>query len=309
MNAPMKLTVTLPSGSADVAREVELRQGRSERKRSPLSADRSGFVRSTFFYLAILVMAAIYLFPFYWMALSSLKTQLANSAYPPVFWFRPTLDNYYSVFNNNPFALYLWNSLVVGVASTALGLIIGLPAAYGIARSRAEGLAIAVLLARIAPGISYLVPWFIIFAQLELIGSYTALVLAHLTVGLPLTIWITIPFFEDIPLELEDAAFIDGATTWQFFSKVALPLVMPGIATAAILSFIQSWNTFMYSVVLSNSDTRTLPVAVFGFLSYGGFDWGSLTAAATVITIPVMLLALVVQRHIVGGLAAGGVKA
>jgi multiple sugar transport system permease protein len=259
-------------------------------------------------HLVILVVVIAYLFPFYWMVLSSLKTQLQNSESPPLFLFKPTIDNYRNVFIDNPFALYLWNSLVVGVAATVFGLVLGLPAAYAIARYRADGAAIAVLLARIAPGIGYLLPWFIIFSQFEMIGSYTAIILSHLTVGLPLTIWIMIGFFEDIPIELEESAMIDGATRFQIFIRIALPIVRPGVATAAILSFIQSWNTFMYSVVLADSDTRTLPVAVFGFLSYGGFDWGSLTAAATVITVPVMILALVVQRHIVGGLAVGGVK-
>lgn len=265
-------------------------------------------ISATLFHLLVLAVLAAYLFPFYWMVLSSLKTQIQNTVYPPLFLFEPTLSNYRSVFANNPFALYLWNSAVIGVASTALGLVLGLPAAYAIARYRKQGIAICVLLARIAPGISYLVPWFIVFSRLDLIGSYAAIVLSHLTVGLPLTIWIMIGFFEDIPLELEDAALIDGASRGAIFLKVALPLVRPGIATSAILSFIQSWNTFMYSVVLADAETRTLPVAVFGFLSYGGFDWGSLTAAATVITVPVMLLSLIVQRHIVGGLAVGGVK-
>lgn len=259
-------------------------------------------------HLVILAVVIAYLFPFYWMVLSSLKTQLQNSEFPPLFLFKPTIDNYRNVFIDNPFALYLWNSLVVGVGATVFGLVLGLPAAYAIARYRADGAAIAVLLARIAPGIGYLLPWFIIFSQFEMIGSYTAIILSHLTVGLPLTIWIMIGFFEDIPIELEESAMIDGATRFQIFIRIALPIVRPGVATAAILSFIQSWNTFMYSVVLADSDTRTLPVAVFGFLSYGGFDWGSLTAAATVITVPVMILALVVQRHIVGGLAVGGVK-
>jgi multiple sugar transport system permease protein len=260
-------------------------------------------------HIAIVAVVVAYLFPFYWMALSSLKTQLQNTEFPPLFLFQPTFENYRTVFVNNPFALYLWNSTVIGVGSTVLGLILGLPAAYAIARFRAKGVAIAVLLARIAPGIAYLVPWFIIFSQLEMIGSYTAIILSHLTVGLPLTIWIMIGFFEDIPIELEESAVIDGATPLQILLRVAIPIVRPGVATAAILSFIQSWNTFMYSVVLADSETRTLPVAVFGFLSYGGFDWGSLTAAATIITVPVMILALIVQRHIVGGLAVGGVKA
>jgi multiple sugar transport system permease protein len=262
----------------------------------------------TFVHVVVLLVACIYLFPFYWMVLSSLKTQLQNTEFPPLFLFKPTLENYRSVFINNPFALYLWNSVIVGVGSTLLGLVLGLPAAYAIARYRTEGVAVAVLLARIAPGIAYLVPWFIVFSQMEMIGSYTAIILSHLTVGLPLTIWIMIGFFEDIPFELEESAVIDGATRFQIFTQIALPIVKPGVATAAILSFIQSWNTFMYSVVLADSETRTLPVAVFGFLSYGGFDWGSLTAAATVITVPVMILALIVQRHIVGGLTVGGVK-
>jgi multiple sugar transport system permease protein len=265
--------------------------------------------RSTVLHVVIVAIVMVYLFPFYWMVLSSLKTQLQNTEFPPLFLFQPTFENYRTVFVNNPFALYLWNSFVIGIGSTLLGLILGLPAAYAIARFRAQGVAVAVLLARIAPGIAYLVPWFIIFSQLEMIGSYTAIILSHLTVGLPLTIWIMIGFFEDIPIELEESALIDGATPLQILLRVAIPIVRPGVATAAILSFIQSWNTFMYSVVLSDSETRTLPVAVFGFLSYGGFDWGSLTAAATIITVPVMILALIVQRHIVGGLAVGGVKA
>lgn len=265
-------------------------------------------LRSVLFYGLVLVVLAAYLFPFYWMVLSSLKTQIQNIAFPPLFLFPPTLENYQSVFVNNPFFLFLWNSLVIGAGSTLVGLVLGLPAAYGIARFQKRGVALGFLIARIAPGISYLVPWFIIFSDLNLVGSYSALILAHLTVGLPLTVWIMIGFFEDVPQELEDAAFIDGANRFEIFLKVALPIVKPGIATAGILSFIQSWNTFMYSVVLSNADTRTLPVAVFGFLSYGGFDWGSLTAAATIITLPVMVLTLLIQRHIVAGLAMGSVK-
>jgi multiple sugar transport system permease protein len=275
---------------------------------SVLTDRRRGQLRSALFYGLVLAVLAAYLFPFYWMVLSSLKTQLQNIAYPPLFLFTPTLENYQSVFVNNPFFLFLWNSLVIGVGSTLLGLLLGLPAAYGIARFKRQGVALGFLVARIAPGISYLVPWFIIFSDLNLVGSYTALILSHLTVGLPLTVWIMIGFFEDVPQELEDAAFIDGASRFDVFLKVALPIVKPGIATAGILSFIQSWNTFMYSVVLSDSETRTLPVAVFGFLSYGGFDWGSLTAAATIITLPVLVLTLLIQRHIVAGLSMGSVK-
>lgn len=264
--------------------------------------------RIVLFYGFVALVLAVYLFPFYWMVLSSLKTQVQNVAFPPLFFFSPTFENYQAVFVQNPFLLFLWNSLVVGLGSSGIGLLLGLPAAYAIARFRRQGIALAVLIARITPGISYLVPWFIIFSQLRLIGGYTGLILSHLTVGLPLIIWIMIGFFEDLPMDLEEAALIDGCSRFLAFVRVALPLVRPGIVTAGILSFILSWNTFMYSVVLADANTRTLPVAVFGFLSYGGFDWGGLTAAATIITVPVMVLALLIQRHIVGGLALGGVK-
>jgi multiple sugar transport system permease protein len=260
------------------------------------------------FYLFIVAALAAYLFPIYWMVQSSVKNPLQNTMYPPIFWFTPTFSNYKSVFQQNPFVLFLLNSLVIGLASTGLGLVLGLPAAYAIARFRHQKIALLVLIARITPGISYLVPWFIMFSQVRMVGSYTGLILTHLTVGLPLIIWIMIGFYEDIPVELEQAALIDGCSRAGVFLRVALPLSKPGIATAGILSFIMSWNNFLYSAVLADDHTRTLPVAVYGFLSFGAFDWGALTAAATLITMPVMILALLIQRHIVGGLAMGAVK-
>lgn len=260
------------------------------------------------FYCMIIIVLVVYLFPFYWMVSSSLKNQIENMAFPPLFWFWPTLDNYRTVFRENPFFSFLLNSFVVGAGATLLGLVLGLPAAYSIARYKHRKVAFAVLITRITPGISYIVPWFVMFSQAHLVGSYYALILSHLTISLPMIIWIMIGFFEDIPSELEDAALMDGCSNAAIFWRVAMPLVRPGIATAAILSFIMSWNNFLYSVVLANDATRTIPVAVFGFLSFGAFDWGALTAAATMITLPVMILAILIQRHIVAGLSFGAVK-
>jgi multiple sugar transport system permease protein len=267
-----------------------------------------GKVGSGAILVVALLVVAVYLFPFYWMVASSLKDAHQANTYPPLFLFTPTFDNYARVFEQNPFALFLWNSFVIAFGASAFGLLAGLPAAHVIARFRRRGVAVGVLVARITPGIAYLVPWFIIFSQAGLTGTYTALILSHMTVVLPLVIWIMIGFFEDVPYELEESALIDGCTRFGVFWRIVLPLVRPGIATAGILSFIQSWNIFMYSVVLADQDTRTLPVAVFGFLSYGGFDWGGLTAAATVITLPILILTLLIQRHIISGLTMGGVK-
>ncbi|HZS33293.1 MAG TPA: carbohydrate ABC transporter permease [Methylomirabilota bacterium] len=248
-------------------------------------------------------------FVFYWMITLSLKPQVEATAYPPSFFrFSVTTAGYRTVFTKYPFLLYTWNSLVVAVGCTALGLAVGLPAAYSIARWRQRGLAVTILVARIIPGISYLIPWYIFFRQLRMVDTYGALILTHLIVGLPIIIWVMIGFFEDVPRDLEDAALIDGCSHLGIFWRVALPLVRPGVMATAILSFVFSWNNFLFSVILAGRETRTLPIAVFNMISYEEINWGTLAAAATMITLPVLLLALLVQRHIVTGLTFGAVK-
>ena len=163
-------------------------------------------------------------------------------------------------------------------------------------------------MARIIPGISYLIPWYIFFRPLRMVDTYAALILTHLIVGLPIIIWVMIGFFEDVPPDLEDAALIDGCSYFGVFWRVALPLVRPGVVATAILSFVFSWNNFLFSVILAGRQTRTLPIAVFNMISYEEINWGTLAAAATMITLPVLVLALIVQRHIVTGLTFGAVK-
>src|SRR5699024_7027117 len=165
-----------------------------------------------------------------------------------------------------------------------------------------------ILSSRVTPGITFLIPWFMIFSQLGWIDTFQALILSHLLVNLPLITWLMISFFEDMSGELLDAAAVDGASMLRTFIGVVLPVTKGGIASAAILGFIFSWNNFMFSVVLAGRDTRTLPVAVFEFMSYGSINWGAICAAATVMTLPVVVHALLVQRHIVEGLAGGSIK-
>jgi len=240
-------------------------------------------------------LAALFMLPtvfvFYWMITLSLKPQVEAMAYPPSFVrFSVTLAGYREVFTKYPFFLYTWNSLVVAAGSTALGL------------------AVVILVARIIPGIAYLIPWYIFFRQLRMVDTYGALILTHLIVSLPIIIWVMISFFEDVPAELEDAALIDGCSYWSAFWRIALPLVKPGVVATAILSFVFSWNNFLFSVILAGRSTRTLPIAVYTMISYEEINWGTLAAAATLITLPVLLVALVAQRHIVSGLTFGAVK-
>lgn len=256
----------------------------------------------------IVVVLAIMLFPFYWMVLTSLRSQVDNVSRVPVWWFTPTLENYQNVISRNNFLDFTWNSFVIAALSTGVGLVLGLPAAYSIARFKQEGLAIAILIARLTPYITYLVPWYLAFRALGLIDTYLALTLTHLIVGMPLIVWIMISFFEGVPQDLEEAAFVDGATRIGAFMRVILPLSTPGIVAASILAFIFSWNQFLFSLVLSGPNTRPVPVAVFNFISYGQIDFGGLGAAAVLITLPVIVLTLIIQRWIVTGLTMGAVK-
>jgi multiple sugar transport system permease protein len=147
-----------------------------------------------------------------------------------------------------------------------------------------------------------------LFTQVRLVDTHLALILTHLILTLPLTIWIMVPFFEDLPRDMEEAALIDGCSWYGVLWRIAMPLTKPGAVAAAILSFIFSWNNFLFALILGGERTRTLPVAVFQFMTFEEVNWGAVAAAATLICLPVILLALVIQRHLVSGLTLGGIK-
>jgi len=253
-------------------------------------------------------MFSIFLFPFLWMILSSFKTQVDIMSVPPSFIFKPTLQNYASVFADHDFGQYMFNSFYIAVGSTAAGLLLGLPASFTIARYKQQGLAFAILVARIVPGITMLIPWFMIFSQLKLVDTPVALILTHMLVTMPFIVWVMISFFEGIPQDLIDAARVDGCTEQSAFLRVVLPISGPGIITGSIMAFLFSWNNFMFSNILTGMRTKTLPVAIFNFLSYTEIDWGGLMAASVIITMPIIILTLFTQKYIVRGLTAGAVK-
>ncbi len=260
------------------------------------------------FWLVLAGLLVFFLFPLAWMVLSSLKTNVQGMAYPPLWLFWPTVQNYVDVFAKNPFVSYLLNSTLIAVLAVGVGLLFGLPAAYTMARYQQRTLGFLFLMVRILPGIAFLVPLFVIYRQLGLINTIAGIALSHIIVVLPLVIWIMAGFFEDIPRELEEAAEIDGCTRVETFVRIVLPLSKPGIVASAILSFIASWNNFIFVLILGGKDTITLPMAVYSFVSFEDVNWGGLTAAATVITVPILILSLIVQRYLAGGLTMGAVK-
>ncbi|QRF61090.1 carbohydrate ABC transporter membrane protein 2, CUT1 family [Variovorax sp. PDC80] len=260
------------------------------------------------FYLAVIAMVLIVLFPFAWMLASSFKTQVDIVAWPPKLVFSPTLQNYRKVFGEQDFVKYFINSTTVALLAVGFSLLLGLPAAYSIARFTQRRLAMFILLARLMPGISFLMPWYIIFSRLNLMDSYTALVLSHMLIALPIVVWIMASYFEALPRDLEESAMVDGASRQYAFFKIILPLSGPGVITATTLAFIFSWNNFMFSQVLSMEKTKTLPIAVFNFLSYAEIDWGGVMAASVAIMAPALVLTMIFQRYVVKGLTMGAVK-
>lgn len=266
-------------------------------------------LRKLGFALAVLALVSPALFVFLWMLSLSLKSEAENIAFPPVFIpDPPTLDNYVKVFAENDFLLYFWNSVLVTGGAVLIGLLVGIPAGYGIARSRSTRFAVLILLARMTPGLSYLIPLFLAFQLLGLIGTTASLITTHLVITIPIIVWVMIGAFEGVPADLEDAATVDGASPFQSFLLVAMPLAKPGIVIGTILAFIFSWNNFVFSVVLGGKTTRTLPSAIYNVLSFEQISWGPLAAAALLVTLPVVLVTIIAQKQIVAGLSAGGLK-
>ena len=266
-------------------------------------------LRKVGFWLSVFVIVSPAVLVFLWMLSLSLKTEIDNIAYPPIFIPNPpTLDNFVNVFEQNSIGRYLWNSIVVSGGATLVALLIGVPAGFGIARVGAQRLTVLILLARMTPGLSYLIPLFAVFQFLRLNNTLTALIITHLVITVPIIVYIMAGYFETLPKELEEAVLIDGGSVWSTFRYVALPLARPGIIVGTILAFIMSWNNFIFGAVLAGRETRTLPVAVYNVLTFEQLAWGPLAAAAIVVTLPVLLLTIVIQKEIVVGLTHGGVK-
>jgi multiple sugar transport system permease protein len=269
------------------------------RKRTPYKSFR---------FIALAVIVAGLLAPLVWMLAASFKTNVDIYDPSKAVLFSPTLDNYRTVLQQANYLQFLFNSFFVAFVSTAVSLVLGVPAAYSMSRFSMNKSALVVLMARVIPGVSLLVPWYYLFSNLHIVGGYSVLILSHMFVALPLVVYIMMGYFDSLPIELEESALVDGLMPIGAFRRVTLPLSLPGIATAGILSFIFSWNNFMFALVLSGAQTKTLPVAIFNFVSYASIDWGGLMAAATVVTLPIMVVALFTQKFIVSGMTAGATK-
>ena len=264
-------------------------------------------------WLAVAGIVVFCLFPFYWLINTSLKTgpDLSTSALVPP---SPSLKNYQSIFQDSNFTLALKNSAIVALVTTALSLIIGSFCAYALARLRMKRkfLILAIVLSiSTFPQIAIAAPIFKLWRDVGLYDTIPGLVIPYLTFALPLTIYILTSFFKEIPRDLEEAALVDGATNFEAFRKVVVPLAAPGLATAGILTFIAAWNEFLLAITLTSSTSaRTVPAAIAFFTGSTQFEQplGTISAASVTISIPLILLVLLFQKRIVAGLTAGAVK-
>ena len=252
------------------------------------------------------------IFPVYWLVAMSLKQDReVLSRRPRIFFFEYQFDNYAEVIVDPDTLSYFLNSAIVALGSTALSLAIGVPAAYVIARYRFRGatdFAFWILTTRMAPPVAVLIPFFVMYVTLGLNDTHIGLVFAHVALNLAIVVWLLRGFFEDLPFELEEAAFMDGATHFQAFRQISLPLAAPGIGAVGILSFLFSWNEFLFALVLADEAVRTVPVGIYGFVGFQTIAWGHLSASAVLMILPVVLFIIVFQRSLIRGLTLGAVK-
>jgi len=262
---------------------------------------------------SLIVVVALFMtaFPFLWLLQMSFKTQLDALAFPPKLIFTPTLQNYIDLLAGG-FVNSFMDSFTVALGTTVLALALGAPAGYALSRlegSRgANGLGFWILSVRMAPPIAFALPLFVLYRVVGLMDTRQGLILVDLTFSLPLVAWLSRTFFDMVPQVLEEAAFVDGCGNFQAFRLVVLPLAAPGLASTAVLSFLFAWNDFFYALVLTRREVMTMPVAIVNFMNFQGWEWGKITAGASLIMLPVIVLALLTHRYIVSGLSAGALK-
>jgi len=256
--------------------------------------------------------------PMIWMFSTSIKTEYASIEQPPrIIPAEPTFAQYTTLLSpSNPtgqqFLRYLRNSIWISTATTVLGVLVAVPAAYAFARFDFPGrqsLFFSVLVRNMFPVVVFLIPLFILMKNLHLVDTHLSLILTYLTFGLPLSIWLLKGFFDNIPPELERAARIDGATRFQAFWRIVMPLSTPGIVATAIYAFIQGWNEYVYArTFITSQDLMTMPVGLEKFFAEYASNWPGLMAASFIMSVPVVVLFLVLQRHFVRALTEGAVK-
>jgi multiple sugar transport system permease protein len=252
------------------------------------------------------------LLPIGWMFLSSLKIRKSMFEFPPTIFFDPTLRYYQEMFvGANPVTPFLVNSVVVALGTAILSVGLGTIGGYGLSRLDLRGkkhLAFWIISTRMAPIVVVVIPLFYIYNNLNLLNTHAGLIIAHTTFNLPFAVWLMRSFFDEVPIALEEAARIDGATKWEAFRRVSLPLVLPGMGATAIIAIVFSWNDFIFALIFTSNQTQTMPVAAAQLITQTGTLWGRVMATGVVILLPMVTFGVIVKKYLVSGLTMGAVK-
>ncbi|OQB28049.1 MAG: Trehalose transport system permease protein SugB [Chloroflexi bacterium ADurb.Bin180] len=272
-------------------------------------------------YAAYILLMAFIVFPLIWMLLMSFKNPTDVMAIPPKLFFKPTLDNYIRLFFGrqregyalvkSDFPLAMKNTIIIAGGATIVSMITGTLAGYALARLRfaaRDFLAFTILSLRFSPPLSMIIPVYILYRRIGLYNTHVGLMLIYQIISMPIIIWVVRSYIESVPVDLEQAAWIDGYSWWQGFSKVLFPLIAPGVAATSVLAFVFCWNNFVFGLMLGAAETHTLTVATSAFISYEQVLWGQMAAASVVTIIPAMIFIFLVQRWVVRGLTFGAVK-
>jgi multiple sugar transport system permease protein len=264
-------------------------------------------------WLGVAAVCSVSLFPFLWMVLSSVKSLRELYTVPPIWWPETmTFGNYVRVLTASNIPRYFLNSVIISLGSTAIALVLAVFAAYGFARFRFRGRAASqafVLVGQLLPTAAIVVPLFITLRSLGLVNTYLGLILVYTILTLPLSVWMLTSYFRAIPVELEEAAIVDGASRLSVLWRITLPLSLPGVVSIVIYAFVTTWNEFIFALVFAqDSRVKTLPIGIAEFTTEFNTDWGAVMAASMIMTLPVAALFLALQRMFIGGLTAGAVK-
>lgn len=259
-----------------------------------------------------LAFMAAWIFPILWSVLNSFKSEREVLAYPPKFIFAPTLDAYREVlFGSQSILPNLWSSAVISVGTTVITMLLAVPAAYALARLKVPGRRFAgfyVLTTQMLPPVGIIIPYFLVLKGIGWIDTYQGIILIYLSFSLPFAIWLMVSYFEDIPLEMEEAAAVDGASRLTTLRRIILPQVKGGIAVTVVFVFLNAWNEFLFAVVLSGNTVRPVTIAMYNFVSLEQALWAQLATVSVLAMLPVVVLGIIAQKHIVKGLTVGAVK-
>jgi len=267
--------------------------------------------RSSIVYAIVIVVTMAFVFPYLWMVISAFKSRPDMIAMPPKVIFTPTLENFVRLIEDYHLLPAIWNSLVIVMMATTLAVTFGTMASFALARFRFRGrdaILLDLLTIRMIPPIAAAIPIYVIALKAGLFDTYWALVLVNAVFNIPLVVWVLKVFVEEVPVSIEEAALVDGCSRWRILWSITFPLVLPGITAVTILTAIFVWNEFLFANILTGAETKTLPVAIALSIQPRGVAWGAAAAGGTLVSLPIVVLLILIQRYLVRGLTFGVIK-